>query len=145
MHLTLRFLGDTAQSKIADVIGVMALSAESHSPFDLSLSKTGCFPNARRPRVFWAGMAGAVDSAEKLKQSLDTHLQPLGWEPEKRSFTPHLTLGRIKDQRKLHGIPLPVNVELDPLTIPVTDFHLMRSDLGPSRPLYTVLHTSPLS
>ena len=54
MHLTLRFLGDTAQSKIADVIGVMAHSAESHPPFDLSLSKTGYFPNARRPNVFWA-------------------------------------------------------------------------------------------
>ncbi len=144
MHLTMRFLGDTPQSKIADVVGVMDSSAESHPHFNLQLGKTGCFPNAKRPRVFWAGLQGAVDSAEKLKQSLDTQLIPLGWEPEQRSFKPHLTLGYIKDHRNLRGVPLSVDVELSALDIPVTDIHLFRSDLHPSGPIYTILHTSLL-
>jgi 2'-5' RNA ligase len=144
MHLTLNFLGDTPQSKIADVIRVMSHSAESHTAFNLFLSRTGCFPNVRRPRVFWAGIVGAIHSTEKLKQTLYTKLEPLGWEPERRNYTPHLTLGYIKDYRNLRGVPLPVAVKLTPLPIPVTAIHLVRSDLRPSGPVYTVLHTSPL-
>ncbi|MCO5196570.1 MAG: RNA 2',3'-cyclic phosphodiesterase [Anaerolineae bacterium] len=145
MHLTLRFLGDTPSAKIEQIAAALDTAAAVNSNFGLFLDATGCFPNPRRPRVFWVGLRGELASADYLKQAVDNALQPLGWEPERRSFKPHLTIGRIKDARKLNNTSLPLNVLLEPLRIDVDAIHLIRSDLKPSGPVYTVLHTSHLS
>lgn len=144
LHLTLRFLGDTPLPRIEQVSATLDAVATDNGAFALCLDATGCFPNPRRPRVFWVGMRGELAAAEQLKQAVDNALQPLGWEPEHRPFKPHLTIGRIKDDRNLNNAPLPLNVSLESLPIDVTAIHLMRSDLKPGGPVYTVLHTSQL-
>jgi len=57
----------------------------------------GAFPSWRRPRVVWVGLSG--DGLVELAASVDTALTPLGFEPERRAFTPHLTLGRVNGLR----------------------------------------------
>jgi len=105
IHLTLRFLGDTAVDKLDDVAKGLDTVAAASAPFTLHLDQLGCFPNERRPRVIWVGVRGATEEAAALKGAIDRMLAPLGWEPEKRSFHPHLTLGRVKRHHRQIALP----------------------------------------
>jgi 2'-5' RNA ligase len=142
MHLTLVFLGETEPEKMRLVQAVMNVAAASHSPFNLKPTVLGCFPNASRPRVIWAGLGGEVKVAQSLKKTLDAGLEPLGWEPEKRPFAPHLTLGRVKDGRGRVSLPWGEAIKAEPF--PVNAIHLIESQLQSARPVYIVRHTSHL-
>lgn len=142
MHLTLRFLGDTPVDALDDVADGLDRVAADSAPFTLHLDQLGCFPNERRPRVIWVGVRGATEEAVALKEAIDRMLVPLGWEPENRSFHPHLTLGRVKSQHRRVELPWGSPVVSRP--IPVDAVHLIESRLRPDGPLYTVRHTSSL-
>ncbi|MCL4872106.1 MAG: RNA 2',3'-cyclic phosphodiesterase [Anaerolineae bacterium] len=142
LHLTLVFLGETDASKIRLVQAVMNVAAASFPPFSLQTTTLGCFPGQARPRTIWAGLAGELKAAQSLKQTLDAGLEPLGWPPEKRPFAPHLTLGRVKDERG--RVPLPWGEPIPTSPIPVTAIHLIESQLRPAGPLYTIRHSSRL-
>lgn len=140
MHLTLRFLGDTAVDQLPAVQSVMDGVAGGHSSFFMRLNGTGCFPNARRPRVIWVGLAGDEARLHALKAALDERLAPLGWPPEGKSFRAHLTLGRVKDEHGLRDVEWSAAVR--PLEVPVVAIHLIESQLRPSGPIYTTRYTS---
>ena len=143
LHATLRFLGDTAVSQLPIIASELDRIAKNYAPINLRLAGLGCFPNRKRPRVIWAGLQGDVTAVQALKQAIDGGLEPLGWERESRPFRAHLTLGRVKDSRKLRGIEWGVAVK--EMVVPVTAVHLIESQLGPGGPIYTVRHTSQLS
>jgi 2'-5' RNA ligase len=140
MHITLRFLGETAVSKLDTIFQVMDRIANDQTALKLHLHGTGCFPNAKRPRVIWVGLAGQVPELAGFKRGLDSGLVDLGWEMEERPFKPHLTLGRVKDARKLPGLSWDVDVK--EREIPVTAVHLIESQLTRKGPIYTVRHTA---
>ncbi len=142
LHLTLAFLGDTAVSLLPQVQAEMDRASARLVPFALLVSGFGCFPNCRRPRVLWAGISGDVAAARALKAQLDDGLARLGWPTEEREFTPHLTLGRVKDGRLLHDQRWPET--LPAYAVPVNRIHLMQSVLRPEGPRYSVRHTSYL-
>ena len=142
MHLTLRFLGDTAVSNLPSLYDALDESAAQHDEFMLRLDHLGCFPNCKQPRVIWAGLQGQLEAADAFKQDIDAALEPLGWEREERPFRPHLTLGRVKDSRMLRDTHWEANFEKQAL--PVTAIHLIESELTPGGPIYTVRHTSHL-
>jgi 2'-5' RNA ligase len=142
MHLTVRFLGDTAVSQLPQISSTLDDMAKQHPPFSLHLSHLGCFPNERRPRVIWVGLQGNTNALLSLKQDVDQALAPLGWEVEKRPFRAHLTLGRVKDARKLADVKWGVDVEK--LVVPVTAVKLIESQLRPLGPLYIIRHESKL-
>jgi RNA 2',3'-cyclic 3'-phosphodiesterase len=143
IHLTLRFLGDTAVAQLPRLAAALDQAAAQHAPCTLRLGRVGCFPNCRRPRVIWAGLQGDLAQVTALKQALDGALAPLGWEAEDRPFAPHLTLGRVSDGRKTQGVAWEARVEA--LEVPVTAVHLLESQLTPRGPIYTVRHTSRLT
>lgn len=140
MHLTLLFLGETEASKVRLVQAVMNVAAASHRPFSLQPTVLGCFPSPARPRTIWAGLAGEVKVAQSLKKTLDAGLEPLGWPPEKRPFVPHLTLGRVKDERGRVNLNWGEPIATPP--IPVTAIHLIESQLRPTGPIYTIRHSA---
>jgi 2'-5' RNA ligase len=142
MHITLRFLGDTAEPILPSLADMLDNIASQQSVFKLRVDKLGCFPNDKRPRVIWVGLSGQLDAACALKQDIDKSLLPLGWEHEKRSFSPHLTLGRVKDSRKLRGIQWQADVEQ--VIVPVRTIQLIESELHSTGPIYTVRHKSIL-
>lgn len=142
MHATLRFLGDTDEALIPRVAGTLDEVAARHEEFTITLDQPGCFPNTRRPRVVWVGLQGNIAAAQELKEAVDQALVPIGWELEDRSFRPHLTLGRVKDSRKVKGFEWKAAIE--PLLIPVESIHLIESDLQRAGPVYTVRHASKL-
>ena len=97
VHLNLKFLGDIDADSVPAVSRAMAQCAASAAPFDLFLEGVGVFPNARRPRVIWIGLGGALELLLALQHSIDRELEGLGFARERRPFTPHLTLGRVRD------------------------------------------------
>ncbi len=140
MHVTLCFLGETAVSRLNAITQAMDTVTQKQSPLKLHLHGTGCFPNANRPRVIWAGLSGQVAELATLKQDLDAGLEPLGWKMEKRPFMPHLTLGRVKDGSNLRGVSWEVGVE--EMMVGITAVHLIESQLTKQGPIYTTLHVS---
>jgi 2'-5' RNA ligase len=95
MHLTLKFLGPIEESRALRIQGIMDDVGHRHAPLPLRLEGTGAFPADRAPRVLWAGVA-AEPGLLALQEDLDAALEADGFEREKRAFTPHMTLGRVK-------------------------------------------------
>ncbi|MCB9444755.1 MAG: RNA 2',3'-cyclic phosphodiesterase [Ardenticatenaceae bacterium] len=143
MHVTLRFLGDTAVSLIPTIAAELDRAAAQQPKFQLTVKGLGCFPNRKRPRVIWAGLQGDVAQADALAAAINAFLSPMGWEVEERPFQPHLTLGRVNDSRKVQQIDWGMRIEEK--VVAVTAVHLIESQLRPSGPVYTVRHTSHLA
>ncbi len=143
MHLTLRFLGDTPIDRLPALAAALDDVAGRQASFVLRLTTTGCFPNARRPRVVWVGLGGEAAALAALVAGLNAALGALGLPPENKPFRAHLTLGRVKDDRVAQGIDW--SAAVSPLNVPVTAVHLIESQLRPEGPLYTVRHTSTLA
>jgi len=98
IHLTLKFLGNVPVDRIGDITGAMEKAAQGISPFHLEVKDLGVFPNLRRVQVVWVGISGQVERLSQLQQRIESNLAPLGFAPESRPFTPHLTLARVRDQ-----------------------------------------------
>ena len=98
VHLTLKFLGNIAVAKTGEITAAIEKAAQGMSPFHLEVKDLGVFPNFKRTRVVWVGVSGEVAQLSQLQQRIESNLTPLGFAPESRSFTPHLTLARVRDQ-----------------------------------------------
>ncbi len=101
IHLTLKFLGNIAVDKIDDVTRAMEEAARGVSPFHLEVKELGVFPNLRRVQVAWVGVGGEVDKLGQLQQRIESALARVGFTPESRPFSPHLTLARLRDRASL--------------------------------------------
>ncbi|MBA7630502.1 RNA 2',3'-cyclic phosphodiesterase [subsurface metagenome] len=98
VHLTLKFLGNIAADKTGEITGAIEKAAQGVPPFQLEVKDLGVFPNFRRVRVVWVGISGEVAQLSQLQQRIESNLSPLGFAPESRPFTPHLTLARVREQ-----------------------------------------------
>ncbi len=145
MHLTLKFLGEVEESRIAEVGRVMDDSARAGRPFPLEVKGTGYFPNARFPRILWVGVAPSAE-LDSLAARLEDGLAAIGFEREERAFHPHLTLGRVRAPSKVRNVltelDLQKNAGFGAMT--VTKITLYQSVLGPSGAVHTALKESAL-
>jgi 2'-5' RNA ligase len=146
IHLTLRFLGEVDERRIVEVEKVCVASAAEFQPFTLRLNDTGVFPNARQPRVLWAGLAGEIEKAVEMRKRLDDGLALIGFEREEKYFRPHLTIGRVKSNRKTGELLALADARQVPaLSFVVTEIVLMKSELHPAGARYTPIAKIPLS
>ncbi|HET7753159.1 MAG TPA: RNA 2',3'-cyclic phosphodiesterase [Anaeromyxobacteraceae bacterium] len=99
LHVTLQFLGSVPEERVEDVKAALAGAAAEIAPLHLELRGAGAFPHGRKPRVLWAGLSGDVDRLTALAASIGNALAPLGFTPEDRPFSPHVTLGRSREPR----------------------------------------------
>ena len=95
IHITLKFLGEIPEKRMEHVDSVLA--GLTWKPFTVTVRGVGFFPGTRSPRVFWAGME--APTMQGLAERLDTRMESVGFEKEKRAFRPHITLARAKDTR----------------------------------------------
>ena len=145
MHLTLNFLGDEVTAvHMTQISQLLDQLAPETKPFTLRLDKLGCFPKPLAPRVIWAGLAGEIRAVHQFKTKLDAGLEPLGWPPERRNFSPHLTLGRVKNTPAVAQAGLPFETPLESKSFQATAVRLYQSELTRQGPQYTVWHTSVL-
>ncbi|MFA5864124.1 MAG: RNA 2',3'-cyclic phosphodiesterase [Phycisphaerae bacterium] len=97
MHLTIKFLGEVGEEALPQVIEGLKAAAREIPPFGFSLEQLGAFPSTGQPRVLWVGIK-LCEPLNKLQQLIEQNCTLLGFPPEDRHFTPHLTLGRVKDR-----------------------------------------------
>ncbi len=101
IHLTLKFLGNIAIDRTGEITRAMEEAAEAVPPFQLEVKGLGVFPNLKRVQVAWVGLSGEVAKLGMLQQRIESNLVPLGFAPESRPFTSHLTLARLRHQASL--------------------------------------------
>lgn len=140
MHLTLKFLGDTDSGLIGKVTQAVQNALKSETAFDVSIRGFGGFPDIKRPRVLWLGIDKGRDALARIAGSIDRELEMAGFTKEKRPFSPHLTLGRVRSLKNIDKIADLLR-EAEPETgiFCVKHIDIMKSDLKPTGSVYTVL------
>jgi 2'-5' RNA ligase len=146
LHLTLQFLGNVPEDRVPGLCAALDEAARASRPLHLEVRGAGGFPNARRPRVIWAGLEGDLEPLADLARDLGRRLAPLGFPPEDRPFSPHLTLGRAR----AGGAPglagaLSAVREAECGSWRAGEIVLFLSRLGPDGPRYEALHRAPLA
>ncbi|MBE0672832.1 MAG: RNA 2',3'-cyclic phosphodiesterase, partial [Anaerolineales bacterium] len=116
--------------------------------FNLQISSIGSFPNSKRARVLWAGIHAPAELSS-LQKNIETGMTRLGYEKEERPFSPHLTLGRVRqniDQAGLQKIRTTIDaVQLGNIgSARVDSIHLYNSELHSNGSIYTKLFSAPL-
>jgi len=146
LHLTLRFLGETAPDAAGSLGEAVNRASGRHAPFRMRLGGLGAFPSMRKPRVVWLGIERSA-ALERLHADVQTALAAEGLEPDTRAFRPHLTLGRARRDAPIERIAERVagasSIDLD-RTAAVEAVDLMRSELGPGGARYSVVRACPL-
>jgi 2'-5' RNA ligase len=148
MHLTLKFLGDVAPSNVELLSQMLRAEADLFHCFELRLNGLGSFPNLKRPRVIYIGIH-APAALESLQRGIESTSRRLGYESEERGFSPHLTIGRVKQnitateqQAIRHALE---GAKIDSLGVARVDsVQLFKSDLRPTGSVYTRLFSAPL-
>ena len=96
LHFTLKFLGDVEDSELHGVCSAVIEAVRGFAPFEVVLAGLGAFPSPSRPRTVWAGVADGEQQLVAVQKAVDRALRRLGYPRESRKFTPHVTLGRIR-------------------------------------------------
>ena len=148
-HLTLTFLGNVGEDLVSTITLAMERAAEGVNPFLLRLGHMGVFPSLNRVQVIWVGLEGKLDNLLDLKNRLESELTPLGFQPEERNFTPHLTLARLRDrlsllEREQLAKFISRTSPNKPIDMDVTHVSLMRSFLSHEGASYRCLAQAPL-
>ncbi len=147
LHLTLKFLGELTPAQIDRVCRAATRAAPCVSPpIKLSARGLGVFPHYRRPRVIWTGLSGDTPPLFALQETLADNLAEIGFAKEKRKFTAHLTIGRIKAAIDGKALAAVLNNFLDFHSKPfyLERFILYKSVLGSRGPTYSRLAEFPL-
>lgn len=141
IHLTLKFLGNLKPDEVRKVFSAMdQWAGHLPSPFQLTVGGTGAFPSFKRPRVFWVGVSGSgLPALKELQAQLDTTLEKEGFPREERSFSPHLTIARIRDARFIKDlIPQIQSYPFPESNFTVKRIDVMRSQLHPGGARYSI-------
>lgn len=145
LHLTAKFLGDVPDTQVADVADAVTLAATTSKPFDMDIGGCGCFPHQGTVRIVWAGTNEPTGSLLACVEAVESSLGELGFERERRPFSPHITIGRVRDDRSAGRLrSLIEKHELPPVTQPVATLTLMSSVLSPKGAQYNAVKTARL-
>jgi 2'-5' RNA ligase len=143
VHVTLRFLGEVDDSRLADLAPRWERAAlAATGPISLEVRGLGCFPSSRRPRVLWVGVAEEPDRGRlrALAAATEREARAAGFAAEERGFRPHATLARAV----AGPASAPPEAEWSFGRAWIESLTLFRSDLGPGGARYTALATFPL-
>jgi 2'-5' RNA ligase len=139
IHMTIRFLGDITTPMVEKIHEEM--KKVQFVPFDVKIHGIGAFPNPHYPRVLWAGITQGADQLRSIFNQLEPHLRSLGFAPDPKGFSPHLTIARVKSGRNKAelGQSITANVNYEFGMVGANCLRLKKSDLTPKGPIYSTL------
>lgn len=155
VHITLKFLGNVDAGRVSELSEALTGAAHGAMPFRLALRGLGAFPDERAPRVLWVGVAvdtglsGGTEALGTLARRVDDACAGLGFPRERRAFSPHLTIARLRDsasdadRRRAADALAAIGLD-DPGGFEVDAMHLIKSTLTPSGARYETLHSVPI-
>ncbi len=148
IHLTMKFLGETDESKVEAIIESLKSVASKHKSIECTINKINGFPNLRNPRVIWAGIENKKDNINKLEAialDIDNEMSQLEFEKENKKFKSHLTLGRVKDDRNIDELTKYLeSYKIQPMAVLFDKIVLFKSTLTPDGPIYERLYEADL-
>jgi 2'-5' RNA ligase len=143
LHLTLKFLGEVEATRVDSLWEAAAVAGAGVGPFSLTIEGTGTFPTHGLARVLWLGVRDGSDQLARLQFRLDKECAQAGFPRESKPFKPHLTLARLRALQRPEIVAALSETHrgtpFGPHAFQVTDFVLMRSELGPGGSRYTPL------
>lgn len=149
IHLTLRFLGETDEGKVHQIIDLLNDVCSHHPVFEMEIKTAGAFPHQGHPRVIWVGCSETSSPLQltQIYQEIENGLISLQFPADDHAFLPHLTIGRVKSPRNKEGLLniLKQNANFLAGKQVVKEVVLFQSQLRPTGPVYTVVHSAPLT
>jgi RNA 2',3'-cyclic 3'-phosphodiesterase len=145
VHLTLKFLGDVETGRLGAVGDAVADAVADVRAFGLRLGGSGFFPNAKRPNVLWIGVASGAEDLSRLAEAVETAAAGCGFERERRPFSAHLTVGRVRSTRGIDRLASHLSgnrYESEPFAVETV--LIMKSDLQRTGAVYSTLRTLKL-
>ncbi len=146
MHLTLKFLGNIAENRLDDIEQALTKAVAGIPALDIKCGRVGVFPSLESPRVVWVGVAAAPELAT-LQRRTEQELETLGFPPEGRPFSPHLTVARLKGRaniRLLQDYLRQAGGSEDAGSFSASQIHVFQSELRPDGARYTKLRSVSL-
>lgn len=139
IHVTLRFLGDIASNAVDKILEEM--KATQFIPFNVKIQGVGAFPTSSHARVVWAGISEGANELRSIFSQLEPRLLRLGFSPDPRGFSPHLTIARVRSGRNKAELSKVIdeNSGFEFGTIRAECLRLKRSVLTPKGPIYSTL------
>jgi len=149
MHLTIKFIGEIQKNKIDQVKDILTNSLEDHASFEIGIQHLGTYPHIKNPRVIWLGITEGAPLIE-IHNQLDEALEKVAIKADRREYTPHLTLARVRRDAErdiVNEISDTLSqFKVDSLgTITISDITLYESKLSSAGPEYTPLHVVSLN
>lgn len=147
IHLTLKFLGHITPEELEKVKITTRETMKPFAPFEMSVASLGAFPKMNYPRVIWMGIDKGKEELKRIAFSIEENLAKIGFDREKREFSPHLTLGRVKSSKGREGlVEAFTKLKASNLgSIRVNRISIMESKLRPGGPIYAALEEIALS
>lgn len=141
MHLTLKFLGETEESLIDEIAEKLKIAVQGKEPFKIQVKGVGAFPNFVRARVLWIAVDDGAEKLRELASEIDKQVAALGFEKEKRKYSAHLTIGRVKDSRSIDLVRnhMQENKDFSAGSFIARSIFLIKSQLTGDGPIYTIL------
>jgi len=142
VHLTLKFLGEIPEARAMEV--AEAIREIHFQPFSFKVEEVGVFPSTSRPNVVWAGITDGTAELTKVFEDMDKRLSKLGFERERRRFSPHLTICRVRSGRNRAQLVAELAELRDMVfgSVKVDRITLKRSVLTRQGPIYSTLAES---
>jgi len=139
IHITMRFLGNISPSMVNSIHEEM--KTISFNSFDVEIKGLGAFPSLRYTRVVWAGIRKGADELANIFKQLEPRLRTLGFRPDPKGFSPHLTIARVKTGRNKAELVRCVQelVDYEFGVVRADCLRLKKSVLTPRGPIYSTL------
>jgi RNA 2',3'-cyclic 3'-phosphodiesterase len=140
LHLTLKFLGEVEENKVNHIIEKLKQVVLDVKKFEVDFESVGVFPTEMSPRVLWIGTGKGAEELKNLTEKTETLFEEIGFEKEKRKFSPHLTVGRFRSSKgKEKLLDIIKSLTFEKITEEVKSVFLIKSVLTPKGSIYSIV------
>ena len=141
LHITLHFLGYTPEKEIPQLKKMLSKIIKSQKAFDLTISKTGKFPDNDKPSVLYLGLEGNLKPLNELVNDIKKDISSIGYNKDLKEFTPHVTVGKINYPQKFNpDLSTFLNSSYDKIKFTVDKIQFVSSESLPEGVVYSILN-----